>query len=194
MRASILTVVALLGLVGTASQAAADDLFHPVPAAAGQTPGLELRVVRYGQGVHGEMVVEVHNPSATAATFVSSGLYFLPDAQGDEEAPQRLAIVGGIRAGSEDAPTDLVSVAAGGTRKLRFDVYCIDASRHSPSTAQPYTLASARLPERTVLAIHSETRTTMRGVQLRPTPEQASMIQSQVWEARRRARARLLGE
>lgn len=191
MRASILTVVALLGLVGTA---AADDRFHPVPAAPGQSPGLELRVVRYGQGVHGEMVVEVKNAGAAPATFVASGLYFLPDPQGDEDAPQRLAIVGGIRAGSEDAPSDLVSVAAGATRKLRFDVYCIDSSRHSPSTAQPYTLASARLPARVVTEIGAQTHTTLRGVELRPSPEQASLIQSQVWEARRRTRARLLGE
>lgn len=186
MRASVLVVFSVLALSGAA---AADDKFHPVPGA----PALELRVVQYGRGVHGEITVEVHNRAGASAQFVASGLYFLPDDQGGD-APQRLAMVGGIRAGSEDAPATAIDIAAGTTRKLRFDVFCIDESRHAPSTDQAYTLAASRLPNRLIQEIATQTRDVFKGVKLKPTPEQESMVQSLVWESRRQARARLLGD
>lgn len=186
MRASLLVVVTLLALTGGA---AADDRFHPVPGA----PGLELRVVTYGRGVHGEMTVEVHNRGGAAATFVASGLYFLPDDDGGDP-PQRLAMVGGVRAGSEDAPVETVAVAAGATRRVRFDVFCIDENRHAPPLDQAFTLAAQRLPPRVTQEIVAQTRPVFRDVALRPTAEQESLVQSMVWEARRTVRARLLGD
>lgn len=186
MRASLLALATLLALTGVA---AADDQFHPVPGA----PGLELRVVAYGRGVHGEMTVELRNRGGADATFVASGLYFLPDDDGGD-APQRLAMVGGIRAGSEDAPVDSVAVAAGGTRKLRFDVFCIDENRHAPPLDQAFTLAAQRLPARVTREIVARTKHVFSGVELRPTAEQESMVQSLVWEARRQVRTRLLGD
>lgn len=189
MRASLLALVSLVSLSALTGVAAADDQFHPVPGA----PGLELRVVAYGRGVHGEMTVELHNRGGAAATFVASGLYFLPDDDGGD-APQRLAMVGGIRAGSEDAPVDSVAVAAGGTRKLRFDVFCIDENRHAPPLDQAFTLAAQRLPVRVNREIVARTKHVFSGVELRPTAEQESMVQSLVWEARRQVRTRLLGD
>ncbi len=186
MRTSLLALVSLLALTGVA---AADDQYHPVPGA----PGLELRVVTYGRGVHGEMTVEVRNRGGAEAAFVASGLYFLPDDPGGDP-PQRLAMVGGIRAGSEDAPVDGVAVAAGDTRKLRFDVFCIDENRHAPPLDQAFTLAAQRLPPRVTREIVAQTRHVFRGVALRPTAEQESTVQSLVWQARRAAKARLLGE
>ncbi|MBK9036962.1 MAG: hypothetical protein IPL61_37880 [Myxococcales bacterium] len=193
MRASALVAVTLLGLMTAATVAVADDQFHPVPAAPGQRGDLALRVVGYGHGVHGEMTVEVRNGGADAATFVASGLYFLPDDDGGE-APQRLTIVGGIRAGSEDAPSDAIAVAAGTTRKMRFDVYCIDESRHAPSSSQAFTLAANRMPPRLSAAITVETAAVVGRLKLRASDEQQSSIQSRVWQARRLARARLLGD
>lgn len=191
MRSSVLVAVTLLGLMTAATVAFADDQFHPVPAAPAQVGPLELRVVSYGHGVHGEIVVEVRNPGTAAATFVASGLYFLPD---DNDEAQRLTMVGGIRAGSEDAPSDGIAVAAGATRKMRFDVYCIDENRHAPPLAQTFTLAAARLPVKVSEAITSQTQSLVAGFKLRASDEEAAQIQSRVWQARRAARARLLGE
>ena len=191
MRSSVLVAVTLLGLMTAATAAAADELFHPVPSAPGQAGPLELRVVRSGHGVHGEMTVEVRNPGSAATTFVASGLYFLPD---DNDEAQRLTMVGGIRAGSEDAPSDGIAVAAGASRTMRFDVYCIDENRHAPPLAQPFTLAARRLPPKVTQAIADETRAVVAGFELRANDEQAAMIQSLVWQARRATRARLLGE
>lgn len=186
MRTSLLALVSLVALSGVA---VADDQFHPVPGA----PGLELRVVQYGRGVHGEMTVEVANRGGAASTFVASGLYFLPDDDGGDP-PQRLTMVGGIRAGSEDAPVDGVAVAAGATRKVRFDVFCIDEHRHAPPLDQAFTLAAQRLPARVTREIVAQTKHVFRGVELRPTAEQESTVQSLVWEARRQVRTRLLGD
>ena len=191
MRAPLLALCSVVALAGAAGLASADDKFHPVPAAPGQTGRLDLRVVSYGHSVHGEIVVEVKNPGPAPVTFVASGLYFTPD---DNYEAQRLAMVGGIRAGSEDAPTDAVTIAAGGTRKMRFDVYCIDESRHAPPIDQAYTLASARLPARLTTEIVAQTRDVLGQVELRPDDGEQSSIQSRVWEARRIARFRLLGE
>lgn len=186
MRTSLLALVSLVALSGVA---VADDQFHPVPGA----PGLELRVVQYGHGVHGEMTVEVANRGGAEATFVASGLYFLPD-DDSGDPPQRLSMAGGIRAGSEDAPVDGVAVAAGRTRKLRFDVFCIDEHRHAPPLDQAFTLAAQRLPPRVTREIIAQTRDVYHAVKLRPTAEQESTVQSLVWAARRTVKARLLGD
>ena len=134
MRRSIMFALAVAGVsVAFVASAAADDLFHPMPPAAGQDGQFELRTVQYDDGVHGEMTVEVHNLGDKAANFSARGLYFVPD-DNPNIAPQRLAVVGGVRTGSEDAPRELISLAAGATARVRFDVYCIDEDRHAPSS------------------------------------------------------------
>lgn len=191
MRASILALCAALVLsIGTA---AADDAFHAVPAAPDQGGPLELRVVSFGNGVHGEMVVEVRNPSAEPAVFFVSGLYFVPDDDGGE-APQRMGVIGGGRTGVEEAPRAGIKLAAGAARKVRLDVYCIDRSRHAPSSGTTYTLAGARMPARLAVALADGTRP-MIGDRLGPPDDAlANQIQEQVWTIRKRVRARLAGE
>ena len=185
MRAVSLLVLAL-SLVG-GGVAVADDRFHPVPGGG----GLELRVVSYGHGVHGEMEVEVHNPGAAEATLAASGLYFLPD--GNDEA-QRLGVVGAMRYGSERARAASLAIAGGQTRRVRFDVFCIDEHREAPSRAQMFTLASTRMPPGLAVAIDEATASVRGAVRGAPTPEQLSSIQGSVWQARRDVRVRLQGE
>lgn len=58
MRAPLLALCSVVALAGvTSGVASADDAFHPVPAAPGQTGRLDLRVVSYGHSVHGEIVM-----------------------------------------------------------------------------------------------------------------------------------------
>ena len=185
MRSSWLVVCAVLALGSGA--AAADDAFHPVP----ESPGLELRLVSYGQGVHGEMVVEVRNQGSASAAFVASGLYFTPD--GNDEA-QRVGMVGYMRVGSEGAATDAVTVAAGGVRKVRFDVYCIDEHRSAPAMSQAFTLASARMPRALRDALVERTAGYVAQLRKQPVADVTSLIQSEVWGARRQVKVRLQGE
>jgi hypothetical protein len=174
-----------VGLMGAfAASASADDQFHPMPPAPGQDGKFELRVVQYDDGVHGEMTVEVKNLSNVANNFSARGLYFVPD-DNPNTAPQRLAVVGGVRTGSEDAPRDLVQVAAGGTMKVRFDVYCIDEDRHSPEASTQFTLAKNRLPAELQVAIEGATREVVKTIKLKADDDQQRRIQPLVWMARR---------
>ncbi|HVV84257.1 MAG TPA: hypothetical protein VHE35_14390 [Kofleriaceae bacterium] len=191
MRPSVVTVLAVLAL--SAGSAAADDAFHPVPAAPGQGGPLELKVDSFGNGVHGEMQVEVHNPGSAPAIFYVSGLYFVPDPN-EEEAPQRMGIIGGIRTGLEEAPRVGVSVPAGATRKLRFDVYCVDRWRHAPSSLTTYSLAPTRMPAKLIAALDAETKPLVGGTFGSPDEMLADRIQDLVWETRHRVHARLAGE
>lgn len=195
MRRSIMFALVTAGMLGgLAASAAADDRFHPMPPAPGQDGKFELRVVQYDDGVHGEMTVEVHNLGAQSANFSARGLYFTPD--GDPNvAPQRLAVVGGIRTGSEDAPRDLVQVAAGATARIRFDVYCIDEDRHAPESTTPYTMASTRLPDKLSAAIVADTADVVKTIKLKADDDQQRRIQPLVWQARREVRGfRLKGD
>ena len=172
MRRSIMFALAVAGMLGAfAVSASADDLFHPMPPGPGQDGKFELRVVHYDDGVHGEMTVEVHNLGATPANFSARGLYFTPD--GDPNvAPQRLAVVGGVRTGSEDAPRDLIQVAAGGTARVRFDVYCIDEDRHAPESTTPYSMARSRLPDKLSEAIEADTADVVKTIKLKADDDQ----------------------
>ena len=191
MRPSVVILCAALFLsIGTA---AADDAFHPVPAAPDQVGSLELRVVSYGNGIHGEMEVELRNPGDAPAVFFASGLYFVPDDDGGE-APQRLGIVGGIRAGVEGAPRRAVEVAAGATRKVRFDVYCVDRWRHGPGSATTYSLAPARMPTKLLAAIDASTAPLLTGHVGAADDRLQQQIQDLVWSMRRAVRVRLAGE
>lgn len=191
MRRSVVTALAVLFL--SVGSAAADDAFHPVPATPHRTGALELRVVSFGNGIHGEMQVEVKNPGGAAVQFFASGLYFTPDPDGGE-APQRMGIIGGIRAGVEEAPRDAVTIAAGATRRLRFDVYCIDRARHAPSSTTTYTLAASRMPVKLVRALDASTGPLLAGRILPPDQALLEEIQGLVWNTRGRVRVRLSGE
>lgn len=193
MRRSIKFALVVVSVLGMAAVASADDKFHPLPAAPGQHGRFELRVVQYDDGVHGEMTVEVHNLSATPAAFSARGLYFLPDNNPDS-APQRLAVVGGIRTGSEDAPRDLIQLAAGASTRVRFDVYCIDEDRHAPETTTDFTMASARLPERLSAELESDTAAVVKTIKLKADDDQLRRIQPLVWSARRDVRVKLKGD
>lgn len=193
MRPSILVVLGLAVSAALASPALADDRFHPLPPAPGQDGKFELRVVHYDDGVHGEMTVEVRNLEARPANFSARGLYFIPDDPPDT-APQRLAVVGGIRTGSEDAPRDLVSLAAGQTAKIRFDVYCIDEDRHAPGTSTPFTIAPDRIPARLQGGIEVATASVVKGIKLKADEDQQRRIQPLVWQARKQFRAKLKGD
>lgn len=192
MRRSILVGLAVLSL--SIGSSAADDAFHDVPPPPGQKGRLELRVASYGNDIHGEMQVEVHNPGHAPVDFVVSGLYFVPDDDDDGEAPQRMGIIGGIRAGVEQAPRDAIAIAPGTTRKLRFDVYCIDRSRHGPSGATTYSLAPRRMPARLAVALAASTRPLLVGVLGAPDSGLTERLQELVWDVRRKVRARLYGE
>ena len=183
MRRSIMFAVVGMSLAFAAS-ASADDQFHPMPPAPGQDGTFELRTLHYDDGVHGEMTVEVRNLGAKAATFSARGLYFVPD-DNPNTAPQRLAIVGGIRTGSEDAPRELISLAAGTTAKVRFDVYCIDEDRHAPESTMTFTLASTRLPDKLVAGIEHATVDVVKTIKLKADDDQQRRIQPLVWQARR---------
>jgi hypothetical protein len=186
---SSLAVITALGLVAAWSgTAAADDKFHPAPDMGTR---FELKVDRYTDGVHGEMTVLVHNLGSHDDSFSARGMYFLPDDHADQ---QRLTVVGGIRAGSEDAPRTAVLVAAGATVRLRMDVYCIDYNRHAPETATQFTVASARLPDRLLAAIEAATVATVRTVRFKPDADQMTIIQGRVWAARESRRTRLRGD
>jgi hypothetical protein len=174
-------------LVGGGGAAAADDRFHPVPGGE----GLELRVVSYGHGAHGEMVVEVRNAGAAEARFVASGLYFLPD---DNDAAQRVGMVGAMRVGSEAARASAIAVASGQTRRVRFDVFCIDEHRHAPGHDQAFTLAASRMPPALIVAIDDATASVRSRIKVAPTADQLADLQGDVWQARRDVRVRLLGE
>lgn len=184
MRAArVLIVSVVLALAGPA---VADDAFHPVP----DSGGLELRVVRYGKRVHGEMRVEVRNPTGAPLTFTASGLYFVPD---DTYAAQRLGVAGRMRAGSEGARSSQVALGPGQVRSVSLDVFCIDEHREAPSADQAFTLARSRMPARLSAAIEARTLAT----QARSGPlstEQEQLMQGQVWDARRTVRFRLQGE
>lgn len=200
MRARVVAILAVLfvsigtgGLAGGIGVAIADDAFHPVPAAPDQGGPLELRVVAFGNGVHGEMEVEVRNPGTAPALFLASGLYFIPDDDGGE-APQRMGVIGAIRAGAEGAPRRGVTVAAGATRRVRFDVYCIDRQRHAPGSSASYTLAPARMPPKLIAALDARTAAYLAGRIGTPDEATAQTIQDRVWSTRRAVRARLAGE
>jgi hypothetical protein len=193
MRPSILVALGLAVVAGLAAPAAADDRFRPLPPAAGQDGKFELRVVHYDDGVHGEMTVEVRNLENKVANFSARGLYFMPDDPPDT-APQRLAVIGGIRTGSEDAPRELVSLAAGATAKIRFDVYCIDEDRHAPGSSTQFTLAPNRIPEKLMRGMEVATQHVVAGIKLKADDDQQRRIQPLVWMARKDHRARLKGD
>jgi hypothetical protein len=184
MRRSIMFALAV-GFVGAlAASASADDRYHPMPPGPGQDGKFELRVVQYDDGVHGEMTVEVHNLGNVSSNFSARGLYFVPD-DNPNTAPQRLAVVGGVRTGSEDAPRDVIQVAAGGTMKVRFDVYCIDEDRHSPESTTQFTMARTRLPADLSVAIEGTTAEVVKTIKLKADDDQQRRIQPLVWMARR---------
>ena len=184
MRRSIKFALAVGMVLAFAGSASADDRFHPLPPAPGQDGKFELRVVRYDAGVHGEMIVEVHNLGSDNAAFSARGLYFTPD-EDVNTAPQRLAVVGGVRTGSEDAPRELIQVAANASVKVRFDVYCIDEDRHSPGSTTQFTVARSRLPENLIRGIEVSTADVVKTIKLKADEDQQRQIQPLVWMARR---------
>jgi len=194
MQRSIWFALAVAGLVGgLAASASADDRYRPIPSGPGQTGQLELRVMQYDKGVYGEMTVEIHNRGAQPASFSASGLYFTPDDDPDS-APQRLAIVGGVRTGSEEAPRAGVALAGDATLRIRFDVYCIDEDRDAPESDTPFTLARSRMPPRLIAALEASTRDVVKTIKLKPDDDQRRQLQPLVWQARRSAPAKLVGD
>ena len=66
---------------------------------------------------------------------------------------------------------------------------------HGAQAQDPtFTLAAQRLPPRVTREIIAQTRDVYHAVELRPTTDQESTVQSLVWEARRTVKARLLGD
>ncbi len=143
----ILVVAFLFALAGTAP-ALADD-FVAMPEAKASAENLKIRVVKYDGDTNGEMVVEVKNTGRTTATFNSDGLFFVP--KGDpEKAPQRLGAAGPFTelAGKRSIVRQgKMVVAAGATKRVRLEVFCIDSHRSSPSSSTKFSVAKGKLPK-----------------------------------------------
>ncbi len=137
-------------LVAAASAPALADKFVAMPEAKGSAENLKIRFVEYDGNTNGAMVVEVKNTGRTTATFDSDGLFFVPN--GDpEKAPQRLGAAGPFMevAGMKEIVRQdgKLAVAAGESKKIRLEVFCIDSHRSSPSSSTKFSIAKRKLPK-----------------------------------------------
>lgn len=195
MRAAT-AVLLVLGLF--AGTAAADNKFHPLPAAKAERGNLQLRVVSYDGSTNGELTVEVKNTSKKPLVFMAKGLYFVPD--GDpEQAPQRLGAVGPfeIATDKEDAEgrrVEKVTIAAGGTVELTLDVFCIDSHRSSPSSSTPFTIARSKMPASLARDIDVNTKRAAKSAGGFAAPAATDAVQSEVWKQRDKKWVELEGE
>lgn len=115
----------------------------------GKVKNLELRIVEYDGGTNGAMVVEVKNSGSKIATFAALGLFFVP-LQTANKAPQRLGASGPFTEQVEKTQrvhTGDLKLAAGETKRLRLEVFCIDSHRASPTNETQFSLAKKRLPK-----------------------------------------------
>jgi hypothetical protein len=182
-------------LVLTLSPLSRADGLVPLPPVDGVKSPLQVRVVGYRGGTNGEMLVEVTNPTKKSATFVATGLYFVP-AGDPEQAPQRLGATGPFRAPARGGNKlmERLEVAAGATTELRLEVFCIDSHRASPTPEHQFGLANKRLPKTLRTEIEQKTQATLRRHKGKlPAPAKMA-IQTDVWSARDRKWIALDGE
>lgn len=182
--------------VASASSPALADNFVSMPEAKGSAENLKIRFVEYDGDTNGAMVVEVKNTGRTTATFDSDGLFFVPN--GDpEKAPQRLGAAGPFLeiAGKKQIVRQdgKLVVAAGESRKIRLEVFCIDSHRSSPSPSTKFSIAKKKLPKslrkelkKSNQAIYRSNKGDFRKAK--------SAVQSNMWKTRDKKWIKLEGE
>jgi len=184
MRALPLVVIA--SVMSLAGAARADGKFHPVPGGR-----LELRVVSYDGEVHGDLTVEVRNPSSKVARFTARGLYFVPDGDPDQ-APQRLGAVGPMEIA--ERRDDEVRVPAGGKVVVKLDVFCVDDHRSAPTSETAFSLARHRMPAQLTRTIDREARAAAKPAGGFGSEDALEPVQAEVWKARDAKWVKLDGE
>lgn len=188
----VLTILFLL----SASSPALADSFVTMPEAKGSAENLKIRFVEYDGNTNGAMVVEVKNTGRTTATFDADGLFFVP--KGDpEKAPQRLGaagpfveIAGKKQISNQDGK---LAIAAGETKKIRLEVFCIDSHRSSPSPSTKFTIAKNKLPK----SLRKELKTSNEAIYRSNKGDfkkAKSAVQSNMWEKRDKNWIKLEGE
>lgn len=180
----------------TASTPALADKFVSMPEAQASTENLKIRFVKYDGNTNGAMVVEVKNTGRSIATFDSDGLFFVPKGH-PEKAPQRLGAAGPFTeiAGKNRVirQNGKVAVAAGETKKIRLEVFCIDSHRSSPSPSTKFSIAKSKLPKSLRKELKSSNQAIYRSNKgdLRKAK---SAVQSNMWKTRDRKWIKLEGE
>jgi hypothetical protein len=170
-------------LMLSANMAAAKN-FVALPALDAGGSDLKIRFVRYTGGTNGEMVVDIKNGTRKAQSFNAEGLFFVPD--GDpEKAPQRLGAAGPFRAQAGKAwkESEKIQVAAGQTRRVHLQVFCIDSHRSSPSASHTFSIAKKRLPKKLRQKIVTGTKGLIKNHK-GDTKKAKSAIQNHVWKSR----------
>ena len=189
-------IILTLFLAISASASAVADNFVTMPEAKASTENLKIRFVEYDGSTNGAMVVEVKNIGRTSAKFDSDGLFFVP--KGDpEKAPQRLGAAGPFTeiAGKKQIvrQNGELAIAAGETKRLRLEVFCIDSHRSSPSTSTKFTIAANKLPK----SLRKELKTSNQQIYRSnkgDLKKSKSAVQSNMWKTRDKKWIKLEGE
>jgi hypothetical protein len=189
-------IVLTLFLALSASASAGADNFVTMPEAKASTENLKIRFIEYDGSTNGAMVVEVKNTGRTSAKFDSDGLFFVP--KGDpEKAPQRLGAAGPFTeiAGKKQIVRQdgELAIAAGETKRLRLEVFCIDSHRSSPSTSTKFTIANKKLPK----SLRKELKTSNQQIYRSnkgDLKKSKSAVQSNMWKTRDKKWIKLEGE
>ena len=173
-------------LAVSASAPAIADNFVAMPEAKANAANLKIRFVKYDGSTNGAMVVEVKNTGRTTATFKSDGLFFVPKGN-PEKAPQRLGAAGPFTeiAGKKHIvrQNGELAIAAGETKKLRLEVFCIDSHRSSPSPSTKFSIAKNKLPK----SLRKELKTGNQAIYRRnkgDLEKAKSAVQSNMWKTR----------
>lgn len=172
------------------------DNFVAMPEAKASNENLKIRFVKYDGSTNGAMVVEVKNTGRSVATFDSDGLFFVP--KGDpEKAPQRLGAAGPFTeiAGSKQIVRQKgeLAIAAGETKKLRLEVFCIDSHRSSPNPSTKFSIAKNKLPK----SLRKELKTSNQAIYRSnkgDLKKAKSAVQSNMWKTRDKKWIKLEGE
>ena len=168
-----------------------------MPDASGAEKNIQIRFVKYDGSTNGEMVVQVKNTGKTTANFRAEGLFFVPDGS-PEKAPQRLGASGpfsesAVGKGGKRIHQEKLALAAGESKTLRLEVFCIDSHRSSPSSSTQFSLAKKKLPKKmqqtmksSNQAIYKKNKGSLR--------KSKSAVQSNMWKVRDADWVKLEGE
>lgn len=191
-RSALVQVLAVMILLVPALARASGPV--PVPALDGVKSPLQVEIIGYNGSTNGEMLVRIKNPTAKAATFVSRGMYFVPE--GDpEQAPQRLGAAGPftVTRNAKQEQVEKLDIPAGATAQVSLQVFCIDSHRPSPSSETPFSVAKTRMPKQLHTQIEAQAKAELRKSGGKPAPAKPA-IQEQVWAARNKSWVELDGE
>ncbi len=188
----VLTV--LFALAGASTALAGP--FVSMPEATAKSENLRVRFVTYNGSTNGAMVVEVRNTGRSAAIFDADGLFFVP--KGDpEKAPQRLGAAGPFIeiAGKKELVHQggKLTIAAGESKKLRLEVFCIDSHRSSPSPQTKFSIAKSKLPKELRKELKTSNQAIYRSNQ-GDLKKAKSAVQSNMWKTRDKKWIKLEGE